>query len=361
MAELTLGSLFDGLGGWQLAALHNGVRPVWSSEIEAFPIAVTKKHFPETLQLGDITKLDGATLPPVDIICAGSPCQDLSVAGKRKGLDGERSGLFRKAIDIVRGMREATNGEYPKFFIWENVPGAFSSNKGADFQAVLEEITKSKIPMPAGGKWAAAGMVRSGKCDIAWRVLDAQYWGVPQRRKRIFLVADFRNQQSRNTEVLFEPESVPRNTESGGKEGQGTAAGAENNIRTTSSFESGIVNEINVVSMGHDERSAGFIPNIADPLTASDYKQPPVVACIGNGQCNQLSLQDKIGALNCMHDQQAIIAASEHKSMIQEAVYAIDRAAFNQGKNAKYNFSIDRGGKAQTIVARGPGAVMVKN
>ena len=240
MAELTLGSLFDGLGGWQLAALHNGVRPVWSSEIEAFPIAVTKKHFPETLQLGDITKLDGATLPPVDIICAGSPCQDLSVAGKRKGLDGERSGLFRKAIDIVRGMREATNGEYPKFFIWENVPGAFSSNKGADFQAVLEEITKSKIPMPAGGKWAAAGMVRSGKCDIAWRVLDAQYWGVPQRRKRIFLVADFRNQQSRNTEVLFEPESLPGDIESGGKEGQGAATGVENNTGITSSFEPGI-------------------------------------------------------------------------------------------------------------------------
>ena len=240
MAELTLGSLFDGLGGWQIAALHNGVRPVWSSEIEAFPIAVTKKHFPETLQLGDITKLDGATLPPVDIICAGSPCQDLSVAGKRKGLDGERSGLFRKAIDIVRGMREATNGEYPKFFIWENVPGAFSSNKGADFQAVLEEITKSKIPMPAGGKWAAAGMVRSGKCDIAWRVLDAKYWGVPQRRKRIFLVADFRNQQSRNTEVLFEPESLPGDIESGGKEGQRAAAGVENNTRITSSFEPGI-------------------------------------------------------------------------------------------------------------------------
>lgn len=113
--------------------------------------------------------------------------------------------------------------------------------------------------------------------------------------------------------------------------------------------------------MGHDKRSAGFIPNIADPLTASDYKQPPVVACIGNGQCNQLSMQDKIGALNCMHDQQAIITAREHKSMTQEDVYAIDRAAFNQGKNAKYNFSIDRGGKAQTIVAKGPGAVMVKN
>ena len=240
MAELTLGSLFDGLGGWQLAALHNGVRPVWSSEIEAFPMAITKKHFPNTLQLGDITKLEGADLPPVDIICAGSPCQDLSVAGKRKGLEGERSGLFRKAIDIVSGMREATNGESPKFFIWENVPGAFSSNKGADFQAVLEEISKSKIPMPAGGKWATAGMVRSGRCDIAWRVLDAQYWGVPQRRKRIFLIADFRNQQSRNTEVLFEPESVPGNTSPGGKEGQGAPTGVENNTGITSSFEPGI-------------------------------------------------------------------------------------------------------------------------
>ena len=240
MAELTLGSLFDGLGGWQLAALHNGVRPVWSSEIEAFPMAITEKHFPDTLQLGDITKLDGRTLPLVDIICAGSPCQDLSVAGKRKGLEGERSGLFRKAIDIVFSMREATNGEYPKFFIWENVPGAFSSNKGADFQAVLEEITKSKIPMPAGGKWAAAGMVRSGKCDIAWRVLDAQYWGVPQRRKRIFLIADFREKQYRNTAVLFEPESVSGDIESGGKEGQGAATGVENNTGITSSFEPGI-------------------------------------------------------------------------------------------------------------------------
>ena len=351
MRELTLGSLFDGLGGWLLAAKENGIRPIWSSEIDDFPMAVSKYHFPEVQQLGDITKLDGAELPPVDIICAGSPCQDLSIAGKREGLAGERSGLFRKAIDIVRGMRKATNGEYPKWFVWENVPGAFSSNKGHDFRAVLEEITETDIPMPDSGRWSKGGLVRSPKCNVAWRTLDAQYWGVPQRRARIFLIAGF-GADSR-PEVLFEPESVPRNTESGGKEGQGTATGAENNIRTTSSFESGIVNEIDVVSMGHDERSAAFIPNIADPLTASDYKQPPVVACIGNGQCNQLSLQDKIGALNCMHDQQAIITA--------EAVYAIDRAAFNQGKNAKYNFSIDRGGKAQTIVARGPGAVMVKN
>lgn len=152
MAELTLGSLFDGLGGWQLAALHNGVRPVWSSEIEAFPIAVTKKHFPETLQLGDITKLDGATLPPVDIICAGSPCQDLSVAGKRKGLDGGRSGLFRKAIDIVRGMRTATNGESPKFFIWENVCFAKSTliSTRSGFKEIQDIVVADKVLTKSG-------------------------------------------------------------------------------------------------------------------------------------------------------------------------------------------------------------------
>ena len=152
MAELTLGSLFDGLGGWQLAALHNGVRPVWSSEIEAFPIAVTKKHFPETLQLGDITKLDGATLPPVDIICAGSPCQDLSVAGKRKGLDGGRSGLFRKAIDIVRGMRTATNGESPKFFIWENVCFAKSTliSTQSGFKEIQDVVVGDKVLTKSG-------------------------------------------------------------------------------------------------------------------------------------------------------------------------------------------------------------------
>ena len=149
MRELTLGSLFDGLGGWLLAAKENGIRPIWSSEIDDFPMAVSKYHFPEVQQLGDITKLDGAELPPVDIICAGSPCQDLSIAGKREGLAGERSGLFRKAIDIVRGMRKATNGEYPKWFVWENVPGAFSSNKGHDFRAVLEEITETDAEIAA--------------------------------------------------------------------------------------------------------------------------------------------------------------------------------------------------------------------
>ena len=114
---LTLGSLFDGIGGWQLAAVRAGIVPIWSSEIEAFPIEVTKSHFPHTLRFGDVTKLNGARIPPVDIICAGSPCQDLSIAGKRAGLAGERSGLFVQAINIVRQMRRATGGQKPRFFV----------------------------------------------------------------------------------------------------------------------------------------------------------------------------------------------------------------------------------------------------
>lgn len=176
--RITVGSLFDGIGGWCIAAERNGAVPVWSSEIEPFCIEVTKKHFPNVMQLGGIKKIKGDKIPPVDIICAGSPCQDLSVAGKREGLKGERSGLFRTANDIVSDMLNATSGKYPKYFIWENVLGAFSSNKGRDFQAVLSEITQ---------------MVRSKRCKIAWRVLDAQYWGVPQHRERIFLIASFRN------------------------------------------------------------------------------------------------------------------------------------------------------------------------
>lgn len=188
---LTLGSLFDGLGGWQIAAVRAGIIPIWSSEIEKFPLALTKIRFPDTKQLGDITKIDGKKTDPVDIITMGSPCQDLSIAGKRAGLAGERSGLFVRAINIIRDMREATNGKRPRYVVWENVTGAYSSNKGMDFKAVLEAFTETSIPVPRHNKWAGAGMVRSGICTVIWRTLDAQYWGVPQRRRRIFLVADY--------------------------------------------------------------------------------------------------------------------------------------------------------------------------
>lgn len=156
---LTLGSLFDGIAGFPLAASGQGIETAWTSEIEENCIDISRKHFPQAIQLGDITRINGAEIPTVDIISFGSPCQDLSVAGKQVGLSGSRSGLFLEAVRIIREMRAKTNGQYPKYIIWENVAGAFSSNKGEDFRRVLEEITESSIPMPASGKWAAAGMV----------------------------------------------------------------------------------------------------------------------------------------------------------------------------------------------------------
>ena len=228
---MILGSLFDGIGGWLLAARHAGVTPIWASEIETFPCSVTARHFPDVKQLGDITQIDPDDIKPVDIICAGSPCQDLSIAGKRKGLDGERSGLFRTAVDIVRRMRARTDGKYPRFFVWENVPGAFSSNKGMDFRAVLAGIGQTEIPIPPNGKWANAGLAELPQCDIAWRVLDAQYWGVPQRRRRIFLVADFAAHDRCAGEILFEHESVQGNPATGTGTGEEIARGAEDCAR----------------------------------------------------------------------------------------------------------------------------------
>lgn len=236
MSRITLGSLFDGMGGWQLAAKRAGVLPIWSSEIEPFPMKITRKHFPTTLQLGDITKIDGATITPADIICMGSPCQDLSVAGKQEGLKGGRSGLFYAGVNIVRRMRAVSGGRYPRFVVWENVPGAFSSNRGHDFRAVLEAISKTDIPMSGSGKWANAGMVRSKECDIAWRVLNAQYWGVAQRRKRIFLVADFGTGRRCADKILFERQSLSGNIATGGEAGEGITGGAVNRSETASTI-----------------------------------------------------------------------------------------------------------------------------
>ncbi len=207
--NLTLGSLFDGSGGFPLGGLISGITPLWASEVEPFPIRVTTKRLPGIQHYGDVSKLNGAEVLPVDIITFGSPCQDMSVAGKRSGLDGERSSLFYQAVRIVKEMRCKTNGKYPRFVVWENVPGAFSSNKGEDFKAVLEEICKIKnesISVPQSDKWTNAGEIVGEQFSLAWRVLDAQYWGVPQRRKRIYLVADFAGQCA--GKILFESEGV---------------------------------------------------------------------------------------------------------------------------------------------------------
>lgn len=212
---MKLGSLFDGSGTCPLAAILCGIEPVWASEIESYPIRVTRKNFPQMKHLGDVTQIKGDEIEPVDIITFGSPCQDLSVAGKRAGIhEGERSSLFFEAIRVIREMREKTHGRYPTFAVWENVPGAFSSNRGRDFLAVLQAFVEvaggCNVPEPAvkQGKlqWSKDGCIMGDGFSIAWRMLDAQYWGVPQRRKRIYLVADFAG--GRASEILFKREGL---------------------------------------------------------------------------------------------------------------------------------------------------------
>jgi len=228
---LTLGSLFDGIGGFPLAGKYAGIRPVWASEIEPFPIRVTEKRLPEMKRYGDIHGLHGAKLEPVDVITFGSPCQDVSIAGKREGLSGGRSGLFFEAIRVIREMREATNGEYPKWAVWENVPGALSSHNGEDFRQVLESLIRvqepeADVPLPAGGRWLPAGEIMGDGYALAWRILDAaQGWGVAQRRKRVFVVLDLAG--GRAGEVLFESEGLSGYTPPGAKARQGAAGGAE--------------------------------------------------------------------------------------------------------------------------------------
>ena len=226
--KLTLGSLFDGSGGFPLGGLVSGTTPVWASEIEPFPIRVTTKRLPFMKHYGDVSKMNGTDVEPMDIITFGSPCQDMSIAGRREGLDGSRSSLFYEAVRIVKEMRCKTNGRYPRYIVWENVPGAFSSNKGADFQSVLEEVCSVKgyeIHTPRPEKWPAAGEIVADDFSLAWRVFDAQHWGVPQRRKRIYLVADLAGGSA--GKILFESEGVSGYTPQGFRSWQGAAGASE--------------------------------------------------------------------------------------------------------------------------------------
>lgn len=191
------------------------------------------------VHLGDITKMSGYTIPPVDVVTFGSPCQDLSIAGKRAGMAGERSGLFSEAVRIIREMRYATFGAYPKYAVWENVPGAFSSNKGEDFHAVLQSLCRvidpdAVIPRPTdargGIKWPRAGAILADHYSLAWRTMDAQHWGVPQRRLRISLVLDLTGWRA--GEILFEPESLRGHFAPGITPGQATAGTVENGAGT---------------------------------------------------------------------------------------------------------------------------------
>lgn len=367
--EVRLGSLFSGSGGFELAGVIAGMKPVWASEIEPFSLLVTKKRFPDMLHLGDIKKLDGARMPKVDIITGGSPCQDMSIAGKRAGLDGSRSNLFREQIRIVKEMRESdkTSGRTekeirPRFMVWENVPGAFSSNKGEDFRCVLEEICRVadaelSIPRPSKEKWSGQGAIMGDGYSVAWRTLDAQYWGVPQRRKRIYLVADFGGKSA--PKILFEQDSLRRNPDKSKKEREGTAG------NTQKSFENANTGNVNLSNI-----TAFHITQ--DPIS---MKISPCLTA-GNPKTGQASIgvvipiSDKATRYKGGGDKRNNDGSSNRLGMGQEGapsytlttadhhsvVYAIDRAAFNQGQNAKYAISIQEG-ISQTLIARGPGAI----
>lgn len=263
--DMKLMSLFDGSGGFPLAASLCGIEPVYAAEVEPYPIAVTKNRFPKMKHLGDVSKVKGGEIEPVDIITFGSPCQDMSIAGKRAGLkhadmgDDEttRSGLFLEAIRIIKEMREATNGVYPRYAIWENVPGAFSSNRGEDFRTVLEEFIRVKekdavMPAVPQAGWAYADCISGDGWSIAYRVFDAQYWGVPQRRRRIYLVADFRGECAQ--EILFKRESLRGYFEAGRTPRQGIAADAQNCVGTAIG--------------GVDRYNQSFLPGLAQTLRA---------------------------------------------------------------------------------------------
>ena len=283
---LTLGSLFDGSGGFPLAGILAGVTPIWASEIEPFAIRVTTKRLPQVRHYGDVSSVSGAELPPVDIITFGSPCQDMSIAGKRSGLDGSRSSLFYEAIRIVKEMRCATNGEKPRFIIWENVPGAFSSNKGADFKAVLESVIgvaepSAEVPAPDQKGWPDADYYLGDGWSVAYRVLDAQGWGVPQRRKRIYLVADFAGQSA--PKVLFESEGVSgysaagfrawQRAASGAESGAGTAGGSGRTVRSGGAVRSGggiVLNDQGGACMDVSE-------DVTGTLRAQEHGHPPCV------------------------------------------------------------------------------------
>lgn len=407
--RLTLGSLFDGSGGFPLAAEMCGITPVWASEIDPFCVQVTSKRFPNMKHLGDITKINGAEIPPVNTITFGSPCQDLSVAGNRAGLDGSRSSLFLEAIRIFKEMRETTNGIYPNIVVWENVPGAYSSHKGEDFRRVLEEIAgvadaTVSIPRPAGGAWNSCGCIMGDGYSIAWRTLDAEYWGVPQRRKRIFLVADFGG--GRAPEILFKRNGLQRGFKACGKTRERASAPVESGAGVSDSAEGF------KAGAGAKAGNIGYSAGISPTLQA-EQETHCLCYAIGNGQADNTGLHKTVGALNCMHDREAVIydcrgngdgatcptITGDHNNRVTdytaiciagnaidrkiknggngkgvsqdvaytlntvdrhvvmaEQIYSLDRAAFNQGENAKYDFSVQEN-MAQAVVARGSGAI----
>ena len=315
--SFTIGSLFDGSGGFPLAASLCGGTPKWASEIEPYPIAVTKSRFPDVKHLGSVTDIKGGEVEPVDVITFGSPCQDLSVAGKRAGLkhtdngDDEttRSGLFMEAVRIIKEMREATNGVYPRFAVWENVPGAFSSNKGEDFRIVLQELIQVVEPtavmpeVPKNG-WPYADSYCGDGWSIAYRVLDAQYWGVPQRRRRIYLVADFRGECA--GKVSFEREGLRGYFETGRTPWQTVARDAESGSGTADCETEccGLTNRglySGDIAETLRAESHGAIPMVSYSINHQGGNVEQIVEAVGFDGYNSTDTGDKASTLgvNC--------------------------------------------------------------
>jgi len=270
--QLTLGSLFSGSGGFELAGYLCGVKPVWASEIELFPIRVTTKRFPDLQHLGDIRAIDGAAIPPVDIISMGSPCTNLSLAGKREGLTGKESSLFFEAVRIIKEMRKETHDTYPRYILWENVAGAFSSSKREDLRRVLTEIIQiiepgAEVPACDAKGWPYADVILGVGWSVAYRIVDAKYFGVAQRRRRVYLVADFGGERA--GDILFEREGVRRDFAQGFRTCECPAGGPASGAGSAIAFVPGALKRL----------GRGIDRELSPTLRASvSDNSPPAVA-----------------------------------------------------------------------------------
>ena len=338
------------------------------------------------VHLGDIKKIHDP--PFVDCITFGSPCQDLSIAGKRAGLAGERSGLFMEAVRIIKEMEEQSGGLYPTFAIWENVPGAFSSNKGNDFHAVLEELARIKepevsIPRPENGKWAKSGFIAGNGCSIAWRTLDAQHWGVPQRRRRIAIVVDFGGQRA--GEILFERTGMSRNTEPRIQTWKGIARNPADSTAGHDRVVGGEEERVAVLPINdkatrwngggktrkHDGSGNGLgVGSEKDPMFTITAGDKHAVLCRANGQSNAETLEDCAPTLNCNHEQPIVFEShSQDARYTQQGntspactaqwgtggnnmpLVAFSKEAYNTGENAQCSMGIATDETAPTMRA----------
>lgn len=359
MNKLTLGSLFDGSGGFPLGGLISGITPLWASEIEPFPIRVTTKRMPFVKHYGDISKMNGGEIEPVDIITFGSPCQDMSIAGKRDGLGGSRSSLFYEAIRIIKEMRCKTNGKYPRFIVWENVPGAFSSNKGDDFKAVIEEICKIKdglLSVPKPTKWSNAGKIMGDDFSVAWRVFDAQFWGVPQRRRRIYLVADFGGFSA--GKILFESEGLSGYSSKSISSWKDTTCGTRTSIEDAS-------NSVVFENHGQDTRFKELeeiAPTVLSTYGTGGNNQPFVVSNVKSFDVRLTSEGTKNARANVYETDVSRTldtggtTPDRNQGGVAVVSYGIGRPAMNQGYNAKFSFQVEEEVEP-TIVAAGASGV----